>query len=116
MRGGGLSPLIRCGPNNDKMAFRVTEIVDGDTFKISPNWKWNEQEGDTVRPNGYDTPEKGEPGYQAAKEKLERLILGKEVELKNTIGITYRRLLCDVYVGGRNLADFFPKYQIDRLS
>ena len=93
------------------MAFKVTSIIDGDTFKVSPKWTWNGQKGDTVRANGYNTPEQGQPGYQAAKEKLERLILGKYVELKNSIKITYGRLLCDVYIGGKNLADYFPEYQ-----
>lgn len=93
------------------MAFEVTEIIDGDTFKVSPNWKWNEESGDTVRANGYNAPEEGQPGYEDAKEKLKRLILGKQVELKNSIKVTYGRLLCDVYVDGKNLADFFPEYQ-----
>lgn len=43
--------------------FIVSEIVDGDTFKVKNGWKWNKKKGDTVRPTGYDTPEKGEPGY-----------------------------------------------------
>lgn len=93
------------------MSFKVTRVIDGDTFEVSPRWNWNNQTGDTVRANGYDAPERGQPGYQEAKEKLERLILNKSVELKNPIKITYGRLLCDVYIGGRNLADFFPEYQ-----
>lgn len=93
------------------MVFEVTEVIDGDTFKVSPNWKWDDKEGDTVRPNGYNTPEQGQPGYQAAKEKLEGLILGKNVELKNAIKITYGRLLCDGYIDGKNIASFFPEYQ-----
>lgn len=23
------------------MSFYVTNVVDGDTFDVSPNWKWN---------------------------------------------------------------------------
>lgn len=97
------------------MSFRVTTIIDGDTFKVSPNWEWNNTTGDTVRANGYDTPEMGQPGYREATEKLKRLILNKEVELKNAIKITYGRLLCDVYISGKNLADFFPEYQPARV-
>jgi len=91
--------------------FKVTEVIDGDTFKVSPNWKWDERTGDTVRPAGYDAPEEGEPGYQEAKVKLEGLILDEAVELKNPVSVTYGRLLCEVYVNGKNLADFFPEYQ-----
>jgi endonuclease YncB( thermonuclease family) len=60
--------------------FVASEVVDGDTFKVKNGWKWNEKKGDTVRPTGYDTPEKGKPGYEQAKQKLENLILGKTVE------------------------------------
>lgn len=93
------------------MAFKVIEIIDGDTFKVSPNWKWNNETGDTIRPNGYNTPEKGEAGFEQAKQKLSRLINGKEVELKNAITLTYGRLLCDVYIDGKNLKDYFQEYQ-----
>ena len=89
------------------MTHTVTKIIDGDTFEISPNWKWNGQEGNVVRPRGYDTPERGEPGYLGAKEKLSSLILNKEVELKNPIGLTYDRLLCDVYCEGKSLVEYF---------
>lgn len=93
------------------MSFKVTSVVDGDTFTVSPNWKWNGESGDTVRANGYDTPEQGQPGYEQAKTKLHNLINGKNVELKSAIKITYGRLLCDVYYNGKNLKDYFPEYQ-----
>lgn len=93
------------------MNFTVRRVIDGDTFEVSPNWKWNEQTEHVVRANGYDTPEEGQPGYQEAKDRLTNLILGKEVELKDPIRITYGRLLCDVYYNGTNLADYFPEYK-----
>ena len=92
------------------MRFKVTHVKDGDTFQVSPNWEFNGKSGNWVRPVGFNTPEKGEPGYQEAKSKLRRLIRGKEVELKNPIKITQNRLLCEAYYEGRNLADFFPEY------
>lgn len=93
------------------MAYLVTEVIDGDSFKVSPNWTLNFESGDTVRANGYDTPEENEPGFFKAKQKLKDLIEGKHVELRNKIKITYGRLLCDVYFQGRNLKDYFPEYQ-----
>lgn len=93
------------------MSFKVTKVIDGDTFEVSPDWEWNNESGSGVRPNGYDTPEKDEQGYQAAKDKLSDLILNKEVELVKKIKLTYGRLLCDVEYNGKNLADYFPKYQ-----
>ena len=79
--------------------FKVTEIIDGDTFKVSPGWKWNNERGDIIRPSGYNTPEQGEPNYQEPKEKLTELILNKEVELK-PIKLSYNRLLCEVFIDG----------------
>ena len=89
------------------MTHTVTKIIDGDTFEVYPDWTWNGHEGSVVRPRGYDAPERYEAGYQAAKDKLSNLILDKEVELKNLVGLTYERLLCDVYYEGKSLAEYF---------
>ena len=91
--------------------FKVIKIVDGDTFKISPGWTWNNKKGKIIRPTGYDTPEKKEPGYQETTEKLKKLLLNNEVELKNPIKLSYNRLLCDVYFNGKKLAEYFPEYK-----
>ena len=92
--------------------FIVSEIVDGDTFKVKNGWEWNEKKGDTVRPTGYDTPEKGETGYEQTKQKLKDLILGKTVDIKSVkIVDQWGRLVADVYYNGKNLADYFPEYK-----
>ncbi len=51
----------------------VTKVIDGDTFIAS---------GETVRLLGIDADEKGYPCYFEAKERLETLVLGKEVYLE----------------------------------
>jgi endonuclease YncB( thermonuclease family) len=48
---------------------RVTRVIDGDTFETASRKH-------PVRLEGVDTPERGEPGHQAAKQELERLIGG----------------------------------------
>ncbi len=93
------------------MAFKVVNVIDGDTFDVLPPWKWEDQSGIRVRPTGYNTPEEGQSGYQNAKDKLRKLIFEKEVELKNLADIDYDRLICDVYFDGKNLADYFPNYK-----
>ena len=47
---------------------------------------------------------------QAAKAKLTRLILGEKVDLRTAYRVDQGRLVCDVYLGGKNLADYFPEY------
>lgn len=92
---------------------KVVEIIDGDTFSINPGWQWNGQLGNRVRPTGYDAPErdKDPSGWLQAKEKLTRLILGKEVEIRDAHIVDRGRLVCDVYFSGRYLADYFPEYK-----
>ena len=92
------------------MGFSVTKVFDGDTFEVSPYWQWNGQTGNVVSPAGYDTPEQGHIGHDAAKHELARLILGRNVELNNAVAISYGRLVCDVFIDGVNLARCFPQY------
>ena len=90
--------------------FSVVTIIDGDTFDVSPQWRWNCQDGSRVRPTGYDAPELQSYGGQAAKEKLTRLILGENVDLRSAHRIDRGRLVCDVYFKGNNLAEYFSEY------
>lgn len=92
-------------------AFTVTSVIDGDTFDVSPQWKWNGQAGTRVRPAGYDAPELHAYGGQAAKDKLSRLILGGQVDLRTAHKVDRGRLVCEVYFRNRNLTDYFPEYQ-----
>lgn len=71
------------------------------------------KKGDTIRPTGYNTPEKGKPGYEQAKQKLKDLILGKTVDIRSAKTVDqWGRLVADVYYNGKNLADYFPEYKI----
>ena len=91
--------------------FKVNNIIDGDTFEVAPQWKWDGQSGARVRPTGYYAPELNTNGGQKAKEKLTRLILGKKVELGTAYRIDRGRIVCDVYFNEKNLAGYFPEYQ-----
>lgn len=88
----------------------VTEVLHGDTFKVTPHWKSKDNmDGDTITINGFATPEQGLPGYQEAKKKLSDTILGKEIELTNPIKTTKGKLICDVAMKGKNLTTYFTK-------
>lgn len=90
--------------------FKVTNIIDGDTFDVSPGWKWNDNTGSRVRPAGYDAPEMSERGGQAAKDKLTSLLYGKSVELGEAYRVDRGRLVCKVLLNGVNLVNYFPGY------
>ena len=92
-------------------AFTVTSIIDGDTFEVSPQWKWNSDIGTRVRPAGYNAPEMHTTSGQAAKNKLSRLIYGEQVELRSAHKVDRGRLVCEVYFKNKNLADYFPEYK-----
>ena len=91
--------------------FKAINIIDGDTFDVTPEWNWNGQSGARVRPTGYNAPELHTLAGQKAKEKLSKLILNKNVELGNAYRTDRGRLVCDVYFSGKNLKDYFPEYQ-----
>jgi len=52
----------------------VTRIIDGDTMELNNHEK--------LRLSGIDTPEHGEPYYDAAKDYLTNLVLGREVRVE----------------------------------
>lgn len=89
------------------MGFTVIRVIDGNTFEVSPHWNWNDQTGSVVKATGYDVPKQGEPGYQTAKDKLEKLLLNEQVELLKPLKLPSGRLLADVEYKGLNLADYF---------
>ena len=92
------------------MSFKVREVFDGDSFRVAPKWQWKEKSGDGVRLADFNAPEKGETGWQAAKDRLTNLILEKSVELKNVRTIdVYGRLVCDVFIGGNNVVNLIAK-------
>jgi endonuclease YncB( thermonuclease family) len=90
----------------------VEEVLTGDTFRVSPEWLWDFNEGDTVKAKGYDAPRKGHPLFGKALKKSQQLLLGKEIEIKNPADLTeHGQLVCDVYVAGKNVAEYFSEYR-----
>jgi hypothetical protein len=94
------------------MVFTVIRVINGNTFEVSPQWDWNGRTGSVVKANGYDVPDQqGGPGYQTAKDKLEKLLLNEQVELVKPLPLPSGPLLADVIYKGLNLADYFYEYK-----
>ncbi len=91
-------------------SFVVAAVVDGDTFVVDGGWTWDSQRGDRVRPTGYDAPETGTYGASTAKQKLQRLVLNKVIEIKRAYKVDRGRLVADVYLDGVLLSAYFPEY------
>jgi hypothetical protein len=89
----------------------VTKIIDGDTIIV---------EGETIRLLGIDADEKGEKCYDAAKKKVNELLLNKVVDLEyfNEDTDVYGRKLRYVILDGENINLWLVKngYVIARVS
>lgn len=77
-------------------AVLATRVIDGDTIEVAG--------GKIIRLLGIDADEKGDRCYQAAKTRLEELVLGKAVSLEASESDTdrYGRSLRYVFAGSQN--------------
>ncbi len=92
--------------------FKVNKIIDGDTIIVSPDWKWNAKEGNIVRIFGYLTPGQGYP-TEFAKNKLIKLLLNKEVELKAPFipnNFPPKTIACRVFINSVDVSRYFPEF------
>jgi len=91
--------------NNYYKIEKVSEVIDGDTIKLSNN--------KFVRLTGINAPEVDESCYKEAKEKLIKLVKGKMVRLESDVENkdSYGRLLRYVYVD-----DLFVNSEMIRLG
>ena len=83
---------------------KVTGVLDGDTFNTSSR-------KNPVRLAKVDTPEKGQPGYQKAKQALQRMIGGKDVTVDTKARDSYGRSVANVKVGGRSVNKAMKRYE-----
>jgi len=75
----------------------VSKIIDGDTVII---------EGESVRLLGMDADEKGYPCWKAAKQRIEELVLNKQVDViaeKNVNKDQYKRYLRYLFMNETNI-------------
>lgn len=99
--------LIR-QPKAPKTGLKVVKVVDGDTVILS--------NGQTVRYIGIDTPEQGQPFYEAAKNFNRKLVQGKTVELEFDVERYdhYGRMLAYVFVRDKSGRRIFVNAEMVR--
>jgi micrococcal nuclease len=88
---GSLLVLMEFAPSS-KETFEVSQIIDGDTIRLST--------GEKVRLIGINTPERDQPYYAEATQKLSELIGDNQVTLEKDVTDKdqYGRLLRYIYV------------------
>ena len=87
------------------MAFKVRTIKDSHNIVVVPHWIFRTINGDQVKIVGY-----GEPSQEAKSfviDKLKKLLIDSEIELKNPQCITEGALVCEVFLNGVNIAIYF---------
>jgi endonuclease YncB( thermonuclease family) len=99
------SPTLLCKGNARCYIANVTYIVDGDTLEVKYENKWNWVMTERIRLALVDAPEKGEPGYEEAKEFVSFLCpIGSEVVVDQDdlqLYDKYGRMLAVVYCKGK---------------
>lgn len=76
-------------------SFKVVKIIDGDTVDLLVN-----RQPFRLRLNGIDTPEKGQPFGNAAKDALAKAIGGQQVQFIVRDTDRYNRSIADIYFRG----------------
>ena len=93
----------------------VYNVVDGDTVDVNVDLGFKVYTKQRVRLNGIDTPERGQPGYAEAGDKLRELVLNKEITLMTYKQSKWGYFLADIYINGdyinsRMIAEGFAKH------
>lgn len=83
---------------------RVTRVIDGDTFETASRKR-------PVRLSGVDTPEKGRPGHDTAREALRQLIGNKTVEIDTVARDSYGRSVAGVKLNGKSVNRAMKRYE-----
>jgi endonuclease YncB( thermonuclease family) len=81
------------------IAGTVVSIADGDTITVLDGQRVQHK----IRLAGIDTPERGQPFGQRAKEHLSQLVFGKSVEVETEKKDRYGRQVGKVYADGRDV-------------
>lgn len=100
--------------------FKVIDVINGDTLKLSPGWTWrlNDEstiKGETIKIVGIKLPIRESYEFSFTVEKLKKLLLNKEITIKNPVVLPEKTN--DALIAGRivlndvDVANYFPEYK-----
>jgi hypothetical protein len=94
------------------MAFKVKEIKSAGLIEVEPRWSWNGQTGSLVKIPGFNSISPNTTDFIITK--LNTLILGKDVDLKNPVnGIlnieNNAQIEASVYLNNIDITVYFPE-------
>lgn len=75
-----------------------TNVVDGDTVDLVIDMGFRNTSERRIRLSGIDTPERGQEGFQEAKDFLNDLLLGKECYLRSYKSGAFGRWLGEIFI------------------
>ena len=91
----------------------VENVVDGDTIDVSVDLGFKVGTRQRVRLARIDTPERGQPGYAAARDFVRDVVLNKTVTIKTDKVSKWGYYLADITLeDGRNLSDTLMQAQL----
>ena len=76
------------------------EVIDGDTFKTL----------NIIRLEGVEAPELDQPGGKEAKQKLESLILDKDITYEEKARDDFGRIVAQVWIDSLNVNDAMNEF------
>lgn len=94
-------------------SFKLEEIIDGHTLRVSPSWRLGDDTGNMVRIFGYKTPSAGQ--NDLAMSKLKILLTEALFELKDAREARslegQKMVVCSVYLNGVDIIQYFPEFR-----
>ncbi len=100
-------------PQQKRMS-KVTEILSGNTIRLSSSWEWGGSKGNTIIIDGYDLNKSSFPEGVAepfAKQRLISILQGKEISLHTPASLVNGILKCRVFLDGVDITQYFPEFQ-----
>lgn len=82
---------------------RIFNVVDGDTVDAEIDLGFQLKIKQRLRLNGIDTPERGQVGYQEAKDALAKFVLDKEVLVTTYKTSKYGQYLAEIEFDNQNI-------------